>query len=115
MSCCGATFLGFWRENEGKELFFYGSRVCLIHTRCFDPGYINYLNNLNHSFATFHTYRTLNPSLFSFTLPDFPFFFIFKAMKFNLFNVLSTRFVIFDCWWKTVEILGSRSFPSGHY
>ncbi|KAF5772900.1 hypothetical protein HanRHA438_Chr13g0593331 [Helianthus annuus] len=34
-------------------------------------------------------------------------------MKFNRFNVLSTRFVIFDCWWKTVEVLGSHSCPSG--
>ncbi|KAF5774123.1 hypothetical protein HanXRQr2_Chr13g0596641 [Helianthus annuus] len=97
-----------------KKSYFSTDPVCLIHTRCFDPGYINYLKNLNYSFATFHTYRTLKLSFFSFTLPDFPFFFIiFKAMKFNRFNVLSTRFVIFDCWWKTVEVLGCHSCPSG--
>ncbi|KAF5812310.1 hypothetical protein HanXRQr2_Chr04g0191161 [Helianthus annuus] len=34
-------------------------------------------------------------------------------MKFNRFNVLLTRFVIFDFWWKTVEVLGCHSCPSG--
>ncbi|KAJ0753881.1 hypothetical protein HanPI659440_Chr09g0340781 [Helianthus annuus] len=34
-------------------------------------------------------------------------------MKFNRFNVLSTLFVIFDCWRNMVEVLGSYNCPSG--
>ncbi|KAF5814900.1 hypothetical protein HanXRQr2_Chr03g0116361 [Helianthus annuus] len=33
-------------------------------------------------------------------------------MKFNRFNVLSTRFVIFDCWRKMMEVIGGHTCPS---
>ncbi|MFS7993122.1 hypothetical protein Hanom_Chr12g01090351 [Helianthus anomalus] len=36
-------------------------------------------------------------------------------MKFNRFNVLSTRFVIFDCWRKTMEVIGGHTCPSGTF
>ncbi|KAJ0557621.1 hypothetical protein HanIR_Chr07g0327201 [Helianthus annuus] len=76
----------FGGKNVRILKFSHGIRIGLAI-----PGFLTWVykvpNNLNHPFATFHTYRTLNPSLFSFTLPDFPFFFAFKAMKFNQFNV----------------------------
>ncbi|KAJ0597763.1 hypothetical protein HanHA89_Chr04g0158361 [Helianthus annuus] len=74
-----------------EKSYFFTDPVCLIHTRCFDPGYINYLNNLNHSVVTFHTYRTLNPH-------SFP-----SRLLISLSPSPS----------RTVEVLGSHSCPSG--